>query len=96
MEDGTRVKIGRDNGLTSIRLSMSCNLQLNSQTQVLVTSRMKGLIVTEPKGSFLTKLSIIVINSVHEVLENRSFTILLSNFSHHARRIPKGMVFALA
>ena len=96
LEDGTRVKTGCDHGLTFIRLSMSFTLQPNSQTQMLVTSRMKGLVVTEQKGSISTKLGIRFMNSVHEVMENRPFMILLSNFSLHALTLPKGMVIALA
>ena len=68
---------------------MSCSPQPNSQTQVLVTSRMKGLIVNELKCSLSTKLGIRVMKSVHEAMENRPFTILISNFSRHAHLLPK-------
>ena len=35
-------------------------------------------------------------NKVHEMLENRQFRIVLSNFSRHPRRLPKGMVVLLS
>ena len=35
-------------------------------------------------------------NSVHEVQENNTFTILISNFSRVARSLPKGMIIAFA
>ena len=57
---------------------------------------MKGLIVTEPNGSLSTKLVIIVMNSFHEVMENRLFTIPHSNFSRHLLLLPKGTVVAFA
>ena len=54
-EDGSKVRTGVSNGLTSIRRASSWVLQPNSQTQVLVSSRMKRIIVTEPTGYFYVK-----------------------------------------
>ena len=96
LQDGTTVRTGKDNGLTSIKLASQCVLPPTSQTQVLVTTRMRGLIVTEPKGSLSAKFHVRAMNSVHEVQENKPFTILLSNFSKRARRFPKGMIVAFA
>ena len=70
LEDGSKVRTGVDNGLTSIRLASSCVLQPNSQTQFLVTSRMKGIIVTETNGSLSFKYGIRAMNIFHEVQEH--------------------------
>ena len=57
---------------------------------------MKVIIVTEPKGYLYVKYGIRAMNIVHEVKENKPFTILLSNFSRIARRPPKGMIITFA
>ena len=89
LENGPKVRTDVDNGLTSIRLASSCFLQPNSKTQVLVSSRMMGLIVTEPKGPLFVKYGFRAMNSDHEVRENKAFTILLSNVSRNPRRLQK-------
>ena len=96
MEDGTKVKIGREKTMTHIRLANACDLKPHSQTTVLVTTRMKGLIVTEPKASLAHKFGVRIMNSVHEVTESRPFTVILSNLSSKKRRLPKGMIIGHA
>ena len=95
-EDGAKVRTGREEKLTSISLANSCVLKPHSQTHVLVTTRLKGPIITEPKSALATKFGVRAMKNVNEVLEDRPFTILMSNFSGKARRFPKGMIVAYA
>ena len=82
--------------LTRIRLAKPLLIPAHTQKKALATTLLEGVIVTEPKHSVMQRYGVRVMNSVHEVHADRSFTIVVSNFSSKERLLPKGMIVAYA
>jgi len=97
LETGEQVKVGDETAtLTRIRLARRLVIPPQSQAKVEVTTLLQGLIVTEPKHDVSDQYNVRVMNSVHEVIANVPFPILVANFSRQRRVFPKGMVIAYA
>lgn len=64
-------------------------------TQVKVVSKPQRLCVLEPKHAF-SKYKLRATTSIHDVLADTLFSILLSNFSAQKRSLPKNTAIALA
>jgi len=82
--------------LTKIRLVRPIVLKPYTQHRVQVSTLLQGVIVTEPKNEVMRRFGCRVMNSVHEVRAGQPFELLMTNFSAHPRRFPKGMVIAYA
>jgi len=94
--DGSEEVNGKDDTdqLTKIRLARPVVLRPFTLHRVCFSTLLKGVILTEPRQEMMRKYGCRVMNSVHEVSADRPFDVLLTNFSAHSRRLPKGMVIA--
>lgn len=61
------------------------------QTKMRVRSYLGGRIHTEQKGELLTKYGVIIMKSVHDLIQDRPFDIFVSNLSSSDRLIAKGI-----
>ena len=78
--------------LCLVRLSRPVTLPAFTQCRAVVSTKLEGLILTEPKPDVQTKYGVRCVNSVHETAEGEDFDIILTNFTAKERKLPKGMV----
>lgn len=97
----TTTKSSRDSHCASahvhpIKLSRPITIPPMSQLAAPVSSLASGLVHINPKPSLVLRHGVCATNGIHDLSPNKPFYLLLDNFPHIPRSLPKGNLVAYA